>query len=203
MTVPNVSVPHREFLGQCLRHSKVIQGLPDIDPSLQKLLAELVMMRLFDDFQVAIAGVALRLASGAPYADGTGSQLLTQPAGSIASARVLFENYGRSRQAHMKWSRVKFINETTKHVIDPQSHFIQSCLSNSLEISEMQSIRNRIAHSNKSSRGAFSSVVRRYYGANLNHVSPGLLLLSPRQSPQLLSRYVTACQVIVKGCARV
>ena len=160
------------------------------------------MMRLFDEFQEAIAGIAMRLACGTPYGDGTSPKLLTTPAGSTAGARILYETFGRPKKATLRWSKVTFINETIKYVLDANDPFGLACNANSLAISEMQAIRNRIAHSNAGSRKAFGVVVKRYYGASLNHVTPGLLLLSPKQSPALLSRYITTCRVIVKACAR-
>jgi hypothetical protein len=197
----NVAVPHSEFLERCVRHEQVILGLPQIDVRLQKLLAELIMMRLFDEFQEAISGVALRLACGTPYANGTLPTLLTTPAKSTAGARSLFERYGRTRPTYPRWSRTMYINETTKHVLDTADPFTIACTANSLVISEMQAIRNRIAHKNGSARAAFATVVQRHYGAKLNNISPGLMLLSPRFSPMLLERYVASCRVIAKACA--
>jgi hypothetical protein len=180
----------------------VIFGLPSIDVRLQKLLAELIMMRLFDELQEAIAGVALRLACGTRYADGTAPHLLTAPARSTMGARHLYETHGRPKVKACKWSRTKFINETTKYVLDPGDPFTVTCNAHALVISEMQAIRNRIAHRNAAARAPFSTVVKRYYGAALNTVSPGLMLLSPRFSPTLLEQYLAASRVIAKSCAR-
>lgn len=202
MPTQNVAVPHREFLERCSRHDQVIGGLEQIDLRLQKLLAELVMLRLFDEFQEALAGVALRLACGTPYIDGTMPALLATPARTTSGARTLFETHGRRKPTSMKWSRVKFINETTKHVFRTSEPFVVACNANALAISEMQAIRNRIAHANTNSRGAFASVVGRYYGAPLNGVSPGTLLLSPRFTPTLLERYVAVCRLTTAACAR-
>jgi len=114
----------------------------------------------------------------------------------------MYESFGRQRQARLKWSRAKYINDTIKHVLDSSNAFNMVCRANSLTIAEMQSIRNRIAHSNAKSRSAFSGVVQRHYGARLNHVSPGMLLISPKFSPTLLEQYLSSCRAIVKGCAK-
>jgi len=180
----------------------VIHGLGQIEVRLRKLLAELVMLRLFDEFQDAIAGIALRLACGTPYADGTAPTLLTAPARSIPGARQLYETVGRPKQVNLRWSKTAFINDATRYVLDPSNAFNGVCNANALAISEMRAIRNRIAHSNAKSRAAFAQVVRRRYGATLNHMSPGLLLMSPRYSPTLLEQYVGACRTITKGCAK-
>lgn len=202
MPPPNVRVPYDEFSSRCVRHDTVVKGLLTVDVSLQRLLAELVLMRLFDELQEAIAGVALRLACGATYVDGTAPQLLTPPASLTANARILFETHQRTKQQYVKWSKTTYINDTTKYVIDPGDSFTQTAIRHSLIISEMQAVRNRIAHKNTNSHAALSKVVRRRYGADLNAMSPGLLLLSSRFSPVLLDQYLTACRVIARECAR-
>lgn len=160
------------------------------------------MMRLFEEFQEALSGIALRLACGAPYADGSAPKLLTGPAKSTAGAKTLYEQHGRSKPKFAKWSKVAYINETTKYVLDPAEPFLVACSANSLVISEMQAVRNRIAHKNATSRAAFSTVVTRHYGANLNSVTPGLFLLSSRFAPTMLERYITSCRVIIRSCSR-
>ena len=202
MPAQNLAVPHTEFVARSNRHGEVIQGLSQVEARLQKLLAELVMLRLFDEFQEAISGVALRLACGTPYVDGTAPALLTAPARSTPGARHLYETFGRPRPVKLRWSKTTFINDATKYVLDSSNAFSAVCSANALTISEMQAIRNRVAHSNVKSRAAFSLVVQRRYGATLNHVSPGMLLISTRFSPTLLEEYLGACRTIMKGCAK-
>jgi hypothetical protein len=199
---PNLAVPHAEFIGRSNRHAEVLRGSAQIEARLQKLVAELVMLRLFDEFQEALAGVAFRLACGTPYVDGTAPTLLTAPASTTASARQLYATFGRSKRATLRWSKTSFICDATKYVLDPSNAFISVCNANALGISEMRAIRNRIAHSNAGSRAAFAEVVQRRYGATLNHVSPGMLLISTRFSPTLLDGYLGACRTIMNGCAK-
>lgn len=202
MPAQNLAIPHIQFVTWSDRHEPVIRGLSSIEVRMQKLLAELVMLRLFDEFQGAIAGVALRLACGTPYVDGTQPVLLTNPARSTSGARQMYETFGRRTQVKLRWSRAGSINDTIKYVLAPSNAVNVVCSANALTIAEMQSIRNRIAHSNSRSRAAFSEVVRRHYGAKLNQVSPGMLLISSRFSPTLLEQYLVASRAIVKGCAR-
>jgi hypothetical protein len=202
LPAPSVRVPQTEFHSRSTRHAQVVAGLGDVEVRLQKLVAELVMMRLFDEFQEAISGVAMRLACGTPYADGTQPTLLTAAARSVTSARLLYATFGRPRPQAPKWSKATFINDTTRYVLAPSEPFTVVCTANGGVISDMQAVRNRIAHSNKKSRAAFAGVVRRRYGANLNHVTPGTLLLSPRFQPLIIDEYLIACRAIVRGCAR-
>lgn len=202
MPPQNVEVPHSEFVDRATRHDQVIQGLGEIEARLQKLVAELVMVRLFDQFQEAIAGVAFRLACGTPYADGTSPLLLTAPAKSTSGARDLFETFGRPKRKSVKWSKTTYINDTTKYVFDAANPFTVACNANSVIISEMQAVRNRIAHANANSRRAFAKVVKRRYGAPVNSVSPGTLLMSSRFTPTLLEEYLASCRVITKACTK-
>jgi len=202
MPAPSLRVPYQTFLERNQKHTLIANALPALDPSLQKALAELVLIRLFDDFQEAISGIAYRLACGTPYQDGTLPTLLAPAARSTDGARRLFEFHGRPRQKYVKWSLVKYINETTKFVIDPGDHFIRACDAHSLLISEMQSVRNRIAHRNANSRLKFDVVLRRYYGGAPAGVSPGLLLLTPRATPVPLQAYLTATRVVVRECVK-
>lgn len=201
MPKSNVRVPREEFEQRCQRHYQVLAGLAEVDPKLQKLIAELMLIRLFDELQEAISGIALRLASGAKYCDGSTPALLVPSARSAASARNLFECQDRVKRRPCKWSRVSFINETTKYVLDESDNFREAIGNYALIVAEMQKIRNRIAHANASSRREFQKVVRNYYGAARNQVTPGLLLVSPRNSPTLISAFVTASRMLVRDCA--
>lgn len=198
MPAPSVAVPYAQFLRKCDRHTSVVSGLGGVaEPKLRRLLAELVLMRLFDDFQEAVEGVALRLACGAAYADGTSPTLIAPPARSTLQARGNFENFGRGgKRIFVKWSKYTFINDSVKFVIDTNDPFVAACRANSSVISEMQAIRNRIAHSSTQS---YPAIVRRYYGASFNHVTPGVLLLSAKNSPPLLERYIVSCRILAKG----
>jgi len=203
MPAQNLLVPHAEFHKRTTRHLQVISGMASADAQLQKLLAELVMMRLFDEFMDAIDGIACRLACGTSYVDGSAPKLLAPPARSTAKARDLFQNHGRVKPKFTKWSKTKFIKETTEFVLDPTDTFIQTCDQHGNLIAEMQAVRNRVAHGGTSARVAYAKIVKRHYGVQMNHISPGLLLLTPRFSPPLIHRYVSTCRVIVNGCAGV
>ena len=200
MPAPSVAVPHATFAKKCDRHSLVASKLMSIsDPNLRRLLAELVMMRLFDDFQEALQGFAIRLACGATYVDGASPVLLTSPASTTAGALAMFENLNRTKPIYAKWSKYTYISGTVKHVLDQGDHFLTACRSHTGLISEMQAVRNRIAHAKAKS---YPAVVQRHYGAAFNHITPGVLLLTDRFSPTLLDTYIASCRTIAKACSR-
>lgn len=202
MPAQSLSVPHKIFLQRNAQHVAIANAIPTLAPALQKALAELLLIRLFDDLQDAISGAAYRLACGTSYVDGTTPNLLTPAARSATSARTLFENHGRARPKYVKWSKATFIKDTVRHVIDASDPFMAACDRHSLRLSEMQVIRNRIAHKNSVSRASYDTVLRRYYGAAPQNVNPGLLLITPRLSPTLLQVYLTTTRIVVRDCVR-
>ena len=183
MPAQSLQVPYRTFLERNHKHVLIANALPRLEPALQKALAELVLIRAFDRlFSRSIpAGAAYRLACGTAYVDGTSPSLLVSAARSTSGGRWLFENHARkSRPKYVKWSKTTFIKDTTQHVIDPADPFILACDAHSLLISEMQAVRNRIAHRNANSRRAFDVILRRYYGGAPQGVTPGTLLVTQR-----------------------
>jgi hypothetical protein len=192
----SVKVPVNEFRHRCDKYDKIISGTAGLHPSFRWMVGELILLRLFDDFQEMLEGVAVRLACGASYADGTMPILLASPARSTSGAIALFETHGRLKPKQMKWSNSTFIGETTKNVMAANDSFMFACNAHAQTIEQMRVVRNRIAHANSKTRNSFSSVVVQHYGARLNHVTPGKLLLTPRFGTAILSIYLSTCRVI-------
>lgn len=201
MPAPSLGVPLTEFSQRNTTYVQIAGALGQLTPTYQRLVAEMLLVRLFDDLQESLAGVAYRLACGAPYLNGTVPTLLAPPARSATAARKLYEYHGRQgRQYYCKWSKVSYINETTRYVLDPKDTFNAACGQHALVLSEMQAVRNRIAHKNAASKSRFDPIVRRYYGGTPRGITPGALLLSSRKVPNLLNTYLVASRVLVKDC---
>ena len=200
-----VQVPYESLRVQCDQHTSILHRMSTADPWLQRFVAEMIMLRLFDAFQNAISGIATRLICGTDYADGSSPSLFTAPANSGISAVMLMRTFGRSKMIDLNWSKASYINANTRKVLDASDHFTITINNYSTEINEMRIIRNRIAHANTNSRRAFARVVQSLYGASRPNVSAGMLLLSPRFSPMPspLSRYIITCRAIAKDCARI
>ena len=201
MPAPSVAVPYQEFLRRNSNHAAIAGQLAGLSPMLQKALAEMLMIRLFDDFLETTAGIAYRLACGAPYLSGLSPTLLISPARSAANARQLFRDHSRSRYWEPKWSTAAYIIKTTKFVIDPGEKFIAAANAHTLTIADMVAVRNRIAHKNANSRARYNTVLRRHYGGTPNGVAPGHLLLASRVKPTLLDQYLIATRIIIRDLA--
>ena len=96
----------------------------------------------------------------------------------------------------------KYIKDNVKNIINPNDNFYNVVNRHGTLIDEMRRIRNRIAHNNSSARGKYRAIVRRYYGAYLNNITPGTLLLSPRKSPPLLAQYIIKSRILIKDLVK-
>lgn len=202
MSAPSVAAPYQDFLRRSAARLEIANQLATLDPKLQKALAELLMIRLFDDFLETVGGIAYRLACGAPYMNGASPSLLVTPARSVQGARTLYREHNRgTRRWEPKWSTSPYIVKTTKFVLDAGNPFVSAATAHTLTISDMQAVRNRIAHKNANSRARYNTVLRRHYGGTPNGIAPGHLLLSSRVTPRLLDQYLLASRIIVRELA--
>lgn len=164
----------------------------------QKLVAEIVMVRLFDLFQNHLKRIVCKVASGCVYLDGTFPLLLHQSR-SMSGAENAMKTVSRAAKPrhNLRWSKVREIKENARFVIDPTDHLLVTLDRHGQVIDEMRRVRNRITHNNKQSRRAYSNVVRQKYGARVRGVTPGTLLLSPRWTSSVLETYLRSTRVLV------
>jgi hypothetical protein len=125
----------------------------------QKLVAEIVLLRLFSLFENAISSICLKLACGAKYVDCTEPRLLVRSR-SVQNARTLCQTHGRRRPRYeLKWSKCSEIKNNVSHLIDPNDNIIVVMDRNGSLIDELRRVRNRIAHNNAQSRRSYGDVV--------------------------------------------
>ncbi len=103
----------------------------------------------------------------------------------------------RQRRRYLKWTTASFIKETCKHVLDESDRFLIQIDKNSQLISDVNDVRNHIAHKASSTRQRFKDVVRRTYGYNRN-VTPSQFLISPAgvTTPNL-DTYIQASKIAI------
>ena len=167
-----------------------------LPPKYQKLVAEVVMLRLFDLFQYYLRRIGCKVACGATYLDGSTPTLVCR-ATSMASAEAAMK---RSRnQQYLQWSTVAAIKRNVQGVIDANDHFVRVLDQHVQDIEEMRCVRNRIAHGHGNARRKYASVVRRYYGARVPRIAPGTLLLSERWQPSLLEVYLRSTKTLIRA----
>jgi ribosomal protein S20 len=185
---------HRETNKLIALHAN-INPLP---PAYQKLVAEIIVLRLFDLLQNAIKSTVVKIICRARYIDGS-DPLILEPAGSIHEALSKMESHNRKKpRKNLKWSKVKYINKNVEHVISRSDHLLIVLNMYASFVEEVRRVRNRIAHNNTNSREKYRLVVKTHYGAYVNSVTPGILLLSPRRTPTIMEQYLRKCRILVK-----
>lgn len=191
---------HDSETARLLRHCETLESLPPVH---QKFVAEMILLRLFDLFQNMVSSVTAKLVAGATYADGTAPNILAR-ARSLQSARLLFQTHGRGPHIryNLRWSTAPEIMENIKHVIGQHDNVVEVVDRNSAFIEELRRVRNRIAHNNAQSRRRYREVVRRHFGAYMNQVTPGMLLLTPRIRPSLIEQYIRQERIMAKDVVR-
>jgi hypothetical protein len=177
------------------------RNIGHLEPAYQKLVAEIALLRAFDLFQNTIKNIATKIVCGAAYLDGSQAVVVLRCRG-IANAVDAMMTHGRQRPRSLRWSTVADIKENVKHVLDPSDHVVKILDQHGTLIDECRRVRNRIAHNNRSTRADFQVVVRRHYGANLNYVTPGMLLLSTRRTPRLLEQRLSELKVLMRATVK-
>ncbi len=201
--MPSLVADYRTIDRETAKLLNLFGTLGSLSPKHQKLVSEIILLRLFDLFLNLVSSVAAKVACGASYVDGTLPTPLTR-ATSINHAKQLFQSQGRKNaKMQLRWSTARDIKDNIGFVLGGHENLVLAVDRSSLFIDELRRIRNRIAHSNKSSRSEYQVVVRRHYGANRNQVTPGLLLATPRFRPALLERYLRETRVFAKDFVKI
>lgn len=200
--MPRLDVDFRSFDKETQKLNNLTNNINSLSPLHQKLVAEIMLLRLLSLLENTIESIFVKIACGANYLDGSVPILLGR-ANSYQSGLSLFRNYNRtSPRIYLKWTIVKEIKRNVKYVID-HSDTIYSILDQyNINIDEIRRIRNRIAHNNKNSRNKYKYVVMRHYGAYLNFITPGTLLLTKRKTPNLLVQYITTSRVFISDLVK-
>lgn len=193
----SLSTTYKEVYDDINRLLDLHSNIGGLEPKYSKLVAEIELLRLFDMLVDVIASAAIKIVCGAFYVDGSQPSVLLHSR-SRTSALQNMMTAGRPKPRILRWTEVDEIKKNLTYVLDPSEHFINILDSHALLINEMRIIRNRIAHNNEASRRNYKKVILRYYGAELNPISPGILLLSPRQKPPLITKYFMQSRALIK-----
>jgi hypothetical protein len=194
----------RDYNDDTDRLEALYRSVGALDFSHQKLVAELIMLRLFSLLESHFESVALKILCNTQYLDGTLPNLFHVSAnGRNALSNIL--NFGRKKalkKVQLKWTNYISIESNVRHLINASDNYLNVLKLNSAFIDEMRFVRNHIAHNNSDTRQKFKPVVIKYYGAYINTVTPGLLLLSPRRKPPLIIEYIKSSLIIIRDLVK-
>jgi len=200
--MPSLVPDYRQYNAETFGLLTLCGSLSRLEPAVQKLVAEIIHLRLFSMFENLVSVVPAKLVAGAQFLDGSAPTLMAR-AKSTKGAEGLFHTHGRNTtKCQLRWSRASDIKDNVKYVIAATDNFVATVDQSGTLIDEVRRVRNRIAHNNSTSRTYYREVVKRHYGAYLNHVTPGTLLLTPRLSPCLLDQYIRRLRVFAKYLVR-
>lgn len=196
--MPRLRSDYLEFCSQIDGLVDLCANVSPLSPKYRKAVAEIALLRGFDLLQGIFLSTATKLVCGARYLDGSTANVLL-PARSQAAALTNMSTHGRLRPKNrMQWSKASEIRDNCKLLIHSTEHFLTTLTNHTTLIDEMRNVRNRIAHNNANSRAKYQVVVRRHYGAEQKHISPGMLLLTARFAPRLIDKYLAETKVLVK-----
>ncbi len=175
----------------------LLSHISSLQPRFAKLVAEILLLRLFNSLEETIMSVTTKIGCGALYVDGSQPRLAVQSRSRQGAIDNMMK-YGRKKPRYLRWSQVKEIRKNVRYIIDPNEYFLNELDRHILFIEEIRWIRNRIAHNNTTARANYRRAILRYYGGYVNSVTPGTLLLSPRQNPVLIEQYLKKSRILVK-----
>lgn len=164
----------------------------------RKLVAEILVIRLFLLLESSIRSVALKLLCGAIYLDGSAPQRLVR-ATSISQAESLMARFSGHKNRRLRWTRAKEIRANAQHTLAATDPFFATIGRHAAFLTEIRYVRNHIAHGNERTRSNFRKVVRSYYGAIKKGTTPGLLLLTTAfGSPTVIETYVRTSRIFIR-----
>lgn len=200
--MPRLDVDYRDFVQRTNRLGDLRLNLSPLQPRYQKLVVEVLFLRFFGLLEKTIESIIVKILCGALYLDAS-SPLVMIAANSALEAQYNMTSVGRKKRLfYLKWTQVSEIKKNVIYLVDPSDHFIATLDIYNASLEEMRHVRNHIAHRTSSTRVKFKPVVQRYYGAYVNSITPGTLLLSQRFIPPLVDRYFATARILIRDLIR-
>jgi len=179
--------------------AEICDQLETIETIPRTLIAELALLRVFSLFEIFVEDCACRLVCGASYCDSSEPTLLRQrPTAGIERAKNEMRRYDRA-DPHMllRWNSAVEVRKNLERLFPEDEHFVSSLVAHERLISDIRKIRNHVAHGNRGTRTRFNDVIRNYYGADVNSITPGKMLISQRFNPPLLKTFTAKLRIIM------
>ena len=190
----------RDFLAQAESLSNLLDKISDLDFENQRIVAELVMVRLFSLLEMHFESITLKVLCNVQYIDSTYPNLIVRSTNAKNAVSNIL-SYGRTktwRTVNIKWNQHQCIQENVRYLLNPTDNLLSTFGNHGSVIDEMRRVRNHIAHNTQDTRRKYKSAVVSHYGAYINTITPGKLLLSTRQNPCLLKQYIVTAKIIIK-----
>lgn len=199
MSSPSLAVDWRHFDSEIARLNSLLPSLSQLPTGHRKLVAEIMMVRLFLLVENTIQSVCGKLLCRVCYLDSTAPMRLVN-ARSQKHAFDLMRNHGRKPpKKGLYWSQSCDIRDNLSITLDSSDPAFLVVSNHGALLTDMRFMRNHIAHKNKSTRRNFHKLMRKHYGGVKRGITPGTLLLTPfGASPPLLSEYLALSRLFLK-----
>ena len=202
--MPSLVPEWKSFQQTVVRLDEVISSSSSLSPGHRKIIAELVLVRLAIGIENALSRAAYKIAAGATFVDGTVANL-SAPQATVTRAELFLKTDGGvlAHPKGIRWLDGGEVARVLLLAVDASDASTTIGARHGGTLSRTRKIRNHIAHRNRTSSTAFQSVVRQVYGAKLNSVTPGTLLLTPKAgSVPLVRQLLIRSRVMMKEFVR-
>lgn len=203
MARPNLAVDWRDFDGEIKALAALMPSLQSLPIGHRKLVAEIVLIRLFLLLENTTRSVCCKLLCGANYMDGL-TPLRNVNARSATHANTLMCTHGRAKPKRFaEWTQTSDIRDNLAFTMQGADPFFAHMLNYGTLWTDLRFARNHIAHRNEGTRQNFHKLLVKHYGGVKRGVSPGVLLLKPQPGGTvLLNTYLVSCRIFMKGLVR-
>ena len=142
MPTSKLEVDWRKFRQESSRLQSLIPSLGPIPPAHRKLIAEIVMVRLFLLVENTVASIGTKILCGAPYLDGTQPRRLIK-ARSMSAATAAMKTLGRAKpKAYLFWTRSRGIRDNLTNTLEVDDPFFSSTTNHASLLTDMRYVRN-------------------------------------------------------------
>lgn len=168
-----------------------------LDARYQYMISEVIMLRLFSILDATISEVAIKLACGATYRNGTNPLILEQCRSTLDAYSKMLAFNRRRPLRYLQWTKATFVRDSIEHVLDITDHYYRNIQNHSLLINEMRIVRNQIAHNSSSTKAEYTTLLRSRYGGNPK-LTMGAYLTSTNRNPICnIDRYIASTRIIL------
>ena len=200
MAAPSLAVDWRFADAEFARLVSLLTSISALPPAHRKLVAEIMMVRLFLLVENTIRSVFAKIHCNCNYLDGTAPRRLVA-ARSQTHAFDLMRTHGRAiPKKSLGWSQSSDIRDNALYTLDGTDPAFLVVTAHAAQLTDMRFVRNHIAHKNDGTRRNFHKLLRKHYGGIRRGVTCGSLLLTEfvPGAPVLLSQYLTSSRVFLK-----
>lgn len=203
MAGPRLEVDWKEFYSQSLSLDSLLNPMSTLPVHHRKLIAEIVLVRLFLLVENTVQSICAKILCGAGYLDSSQPQCLIR-ARSANHAYSLMRTHSRPKpKRELNWAQSSEIRDNLATTLSGSDPFFLTVMNHGTLLTDMRYVRNHIVHNNDGSRMNFRKLVRKHYGGLKRGITPGIILLTPKLAPSpLLQKFLIESRVLIRSLVK-